>query len=83
MLLSAPVVWWGGSIFYIRAYESVRNRSLNMFTLIALGTATAWSYSAVAVLFPNIFPENLSMHMGVIPVYFEAAAVITALVLLG
>lgn len=83
MILSAPVVWWGGSIFYIRAWESVRNRSLNMFTLIALGTATAWIYSAVAVLVPHIFPENLSMHMGVIPVYFEAAAVITALVLLG
>lgn len=83
MILSAPVVWWGGSIFYVRAWESVRNRSLNMFTLIALGTATAWIYSAVAVLFPHIFPENLSMQMGVIPVYFEAAAVITALVLLG
>lgn len=83
MILSAPVVWWGGSIFYIRAWESVRNRSLNMFTLIALGTATAWIYSAVAVLFPHIFPENLSMQMGVVPVYFEAAAVITALVLLG
>lgn len=83
MLLSAPVVWWGGSIFYVRAWESVRNRSLNMFTLIALGTGSAWIYSAVAVLFPHIFPENLSMHMGVIPVYFEAAAVITTLVLLG
>lgn len=83
MILSAPVVWWGGSIFYVRAYESVRNRSLNMFTLIALGTGSAWIYSVVAVLFPNIFPENLSMHMGVVPVYFEAAAVITALVLLG
>ncbi|MDO9055007.1 MAG: heavy metal translocating P-type ATPase [Sulfuricurvum sp.] len=82
MLLSIPVVWWGGSIFYVRAWESIRNRSLNMFTLIALGTATAWIYSAVAVLFPHIFPENLSMH-GVIPVYFEAASVITALVLLG
>lgn len=83
MFLSAPVVWWGGSIFYIRAWESVRNRSLNMFTLIALGTATAWSYSAAAVLFSNLFPENLLTHMGVVPVYFEAAAVITALVLLG
>lgn len=82
MLLSIPVVWWGGSIFYVRAWESIRNRSLNMFTLIALGTATAWIYSAVAVLFPHIFPENLSMH-GVIPVYFEASSVITALVLLG
>ncbi|AFV97054.1 MULTISPECIES: heavy metal translocating P-type ATPase [unclassified Sulfuricurvum] len=83
MFLSVPVVWWGGSIFYIRAWESVRNRSLNMFTLIALGTATAWSYSAAAVLFSNLFPENLLTHMGVVPVYFEAAAVITALVLLG
>ncbi|MDD5160154.1 MAG: heavy metal translocating P-type ATPase [Sulfuricurvum sp.] len=83
MILSIPVVWWGGFIFYVRAWESVRNRSLNMFTLIALGTATAWTYSAVAVLFPHIFPENLSMQMGVVPVYFEAASVITALVLLG
>ncbi|MCX6062501.1 MAG: heavy metal translocating P-type ATPase [Campylobacterales bacterium] len=83
MFLSAPVVWWGGSIFYVRAWESIRNRSLNMFTLIALGTSTSWIYSAVAVLFPAIFPENLSMHMGIIPVYFEAAAVITTLVLLG
>lgn len=82
MLLSAPVVWWGGSIFYVKAWESIRNRSLNMFTLIALGTGSAWIYSAVAVLVPALFPENLFMH-GIIPVYFEAAAVITALVLLG
>jgi len=82
MLLSIPVVWWGGSIFYTRAWESIRNRSLNMFTLIALGTGSAWIYSAVAVLFPSLFPENLFMH-GVIPVYFEASSVITALVLLG
>ncbi|HEX5624134.1 MAG TPA: HAD-IC family P-type ATPase, partial [Sulfuricurvum sp.] len=82
MILSIPVVWWGGSIFYFLAWESIRNRSLNMFTLIALGTGSAWIYSAVAVLFPALFPENLSMH-GVIPVYFEAASVITALVLLG
>lgn len=82
MLLSIPVVWWGGSIFYVRAWESIRNRSLNMFTLIALGTGSAWIYSAFAVLFPSLFPENLSMH-GVIPVYFEASSVITALVLLG
>ncbi|MDD4856163.1 MAG: heavy metal translocating P-type ATPase [Sulfuricurvum sp.] len=83
MFLSVPVVWWGGWIFYLRAWESVRNRSLNMFTLIALGTGSAWIYSAIAVLFPNIFPENLSMQMEVVPVYFEAASVITALVLLG
>ncbi|MDD2784189.1 MAG: heavy metal translocating P-type ATPase [Sulfuricurvum sp.] len=82
MILSIPVVWWGGSIFYVLAWESIRNRSLNMFTLIALGTGSAWFYSAVAVLFPAIFPENLSMD-GVIPVYFEASSVITALVLLG
>lgn len=82
MLLSIPVVWWGGAIFYVRAWESIRNRSLNMFTLIALGTGSSWIYSAVAVLFPSLFPENLSME-GVIPVYFEAASVITALVLLG
>jgi Cu+-exporting ATPase len=82
MLLSIPVVWWGGSIFYVRAWESIRNRSLNMFTLIALGTGSAWIYSAIAVLFPALFPENLFMH-GVIPVYFEASSVITALVLLG
>ncbi len=82
MLLSIPVVWWGGSIFYVRAWESIRNRSHNMFTLIALGTGSAWIYSAIAVLFPALFPENLTMH-GVIPVYFEASSVITALVLLG
>lgn len=83
MVLSIPVVWWSGWIFYVRAYDSIRHRSLNMFTLIAIGTASAWGYSSVAVLFPAWFPSELFDKSGVIPVYFEAAAVITALVLLG
>jgi len=83
MVLSIPVVWWSGSVFYVRAYDSIRHRSLNMFTLIAIGTASAWGYSTVAVLFPSWFPPELFDKSGVIPVYFEAAAVITALVLLG
>ncbi len=83
LVLATPVVIWGGWIFYVRAVQSVINRSLNMFTLIGLGVSVAWSYSVVAVLFPGIFPESVFNKFGVVPVYFEAAAVITALVLLG
>ena len=82
LILSAPVVWWGGWIFFVRGWHSLLSRNLNMFTLIALGVGSAWLYSASAVFFPALFPENLFMH-GVVPVYFEAASVITALVLLG
>ncbi|MFZ5374448.1 MAG: YHS domain-containing protein, partial [Campylobacterota bacterium] len=82
LILSAPVVWWGGWSFFTRALASLRTRNFNMFTLIAMGIGTAWIYSAVAVIFPGIFPPHMTMH-GVVPVYFEAAAVITALVLLG
>lgn len=83
MALATPVVVWGGWIFYVRAWQSVVKRSLNMFTLIGLGVAVAWLYSMVAALAPGIFPRSVFNAMGVVPVYFEAAAVITALVLLG
>ena len=83
LLLATPVVIWGGRIFYVRAWQSVVTRNLNMFTLIGLGVSVAWTYSMTGVLFPGIFPESVFNDMGVIPVYFEAAAVITALVLLG
>ncbi|MFN2375838.1 MAG: heavy metal translocating P-type ATPase, partial [Candidatus Binatia bacterium] len=82
-LLATPVVVGAGSVFFRRGYDSVRNRSLNMFTLIALGTGVAWLYSLVALLAPGIFPSTMLGHGGVVPVYFEAAAVIIALALLG
>src|SRR5512139_289390 len=81
-LLATPVVLWGGWPLFQRGWASLVNRSLNMFTLIALGVGVAWVYSIVALLVPGLFPPSLRMH-GVVPVYFEAAAVITALVLLG
>jgi len=83
MLLATPVVLWGGWPFFVRGWRSVVSWNLNMFTLIALGVGVAWSYSLVAVLMPGIFPQSVYNAMGVVPVYFEAAAVITALVLLG
>ena len=82
LLLATPVVLWGGWPFFVRAWQSIVNRSLNMFTLIGLGVAVAYVYSLVAELFPNAFPDSFREH-GVVPVYFEAAAVITTLVLLG
>jgi P-type Cu+ transporter len=83
LLLATPVVLWGGWPFFERAYRSVVNRSLNMFTLIGLGTAAAYIYSLVAVLAPELFPQT-ARHHGEFPgVYFEAAAVIVTLVLLG
>ncbi len=82
-LLSTPVVLWGGWPFFHRGWASIINRSLNMFTLIALGTGTAYFYSFAATLFPNIFPASFRTHGGTPAVYFEAAAVITTLVLLG
>jgi len=81
--LATPVVLWGGWPFFVRGWQSVRTWNLNMFTLIALGVSVAWVYSVVALLFPQIFPPIMRMEGGLVHVYFEAAAVITALVLLG
>ncbi len=81
--LATPVVLWGGWPFFVRGWQSVRTWNLNMFTLIGLGVGVAWLYSMVALLFPGIFPPNMHQEGGTVPVYFEAAAVITALVLLG
>ena len=81
--LATPVVLWGGWPFFVRGWQSVRTWNLNMFTLIALGVSVAWVYSVVALLFPGIFPPIMQMEGGLVHVYFEAAAVITALVLLG
>ncbi len=83
LILSSPVVLIAGWPLFQRGWRSIVNRSLNMFTLIALGTGTAYVYSAIAAITPSIFPESFRDHMGRIPVYFEAAAVITTLVLLG
>jgi len=80
--LSTPVVLWAGWPFFVRGWSSLANRSLNMFTLIALGIGTAYGYSVMAILVPRLFPATFRMD-GVVPVYFEAAAVITVLVLLG
>ncbi len=82
-LLATPVVLWGGWPLLLRGWASLVNRSLNMFTLIALGVGVAWTYSVVALIAPALFPPVLRMADGRVPVYFEAAAVITALVLLG
>jgi Cu+-exporting ATPase len=81
--LATPVVLWGGWPFFVRGWQSVVSWNLNMFTLIGLGVGVAWVYSVVALLFPQIFPPNMLHEGGTVPVYFEAAAVITALVLLG
>ena len=83
LLLGTPVVLWAGWPFFTRAVASVKNRSLNMFTLIALGTGAAWLYSVVGTLAPELFPQALRGHDGSVAIYFEAAAVITVLVLLG
>ncbi len=83
LILASPVVLWGGWPFFVRARQSVVNRSLNMFTLIGLGVGVAYAYSLVATLLPDLFPQSFRGHGGTVPVYFEAAAVITTLVLLG
>jgi Cu+-exporting ATPase len=84
LLLSSPVVLWGGWPFYVRFWQSIKNKSLNMFTLIGIGVAVAYAYSLIAVLFPQIFPESFRDHMtGEVGLYFEAASVIVTLVLLG
>ena len=80
--LTTPVVLWAGGFFFTRAWQSIVNRSLNMFTLIAVGVGAAYVYSVVAVIAPGIFPESFRRH-GEVDLYFEAAAVITTLVLLG
>jgi Cu+-exporting ATPase len=83
LALSTPVVLWGGWPFFVRAWASVVHRSPNMFTLIAMGTGTAYFYSLIAAIFPSIFPDSFRGHGGEVAVYFEPAAVITTLVLLG
>jgi len=83
MALASPVVLWGGWPFFARGWRSVVNRSPNMFTLIALGTGAAYGESVIATIAPGWFPASFRIGMGEAPVYFEAAAVITALVLLG
>jgi P-type Cu+ transporter len=82
-LLSTPVVWWAGWPFFVRGARSFRHGHWNMFTLIALGVGAAWSYSTAAFLLPGLFPPAMHAHDGVVDVYFEAAAVIVVLVLLG
>ena len=82
-VLASPVVLWGGWPFFVRAWQSIVNRSLNMFTLIGLGVAVAYIYSVIATTLPDIFPHSFRAHGGGVAVYFEAAAVITTLVLLG
>ncbi len=82
-VLATPAVLWGGWPIFQRGWASLVNRNLNMFTLIALGVGVAWTYSVVAMLLPGIFPPEMRSMGGTVPVYFEAAAVIMALVLLG
>ena len=83
LILATPVVLWCGLPFFVRGWQSLVNRSLNMFTLIALGVGVAYLYSLIATIAPGLFPHSFRTHGDSVPVYFEAAAVITALVLLG
>ncbi|MBS1269528.1 MAG: Copper-transporting P-type ATPase [Gammaproteobacteria bacterium] len=83
LLLATPVVLWAGAPFFTRFWSSLINRSLNMFTLVGLGVGVAYGYSVVAAVFPGLFPPSFRDAHGEVPVYFEAAAVITTLVLLG
>jgi len=83
LVLATPVVLWGGWPFFVRGWQSILNRSLNMFTLIGLGVAVSYLYSLVAKLFPGIFPPSFRLGGGEVAVYFEAAAAIVTLVLLG
>ena len=83
LVLSTPVVVWAGAPFFVRGWQSLQSRHLNMFTLIAIGTGMAWLYSVAATILPGLFPAGLRSHDGAVPSYFEAAAVITVLVLLG
>lgn len=81
--LATPVVFWGGYPFFVRGWQSIKTWNLNMFTLISIGVGAAWGYSIAALLAPQIFPATMQSETGLVAVYFEAAAVITALVLLG
>jgi Cu+-exporting ATPase len=83
LVFATPVVLWAGWPFLLRGWNSLRSRNLNMFTLIALGTGIAWAFSVVAVVAPALFPAAFRDHHGAVAVYFEAASVITVLVLLG
>ncbi len=83
LVIATPVVLWAGWPFFVRGWRSILTRNLNMFTLIAMGTGVAWVYSVIATLAPNIFPAAFRGPEGAVAVYFEAAAVITVLVLLG
>jgi Cu+-exporting ATPase len=83
LALATPAVLWGGAPFFRRGWDSLRNRRLNMFTLIALGTGVAYVYSFVAALLPGLFPASFRTPDGGVPLYFEAASVVVALVLLG
>ncbi len=83
LVLATPVVLWGGWPFFVRAVQALQHRTANMFTLIALGTGAAWVYSAAATAAPDLFPAGFRDAHGAVPVYFEAAAVIVTLVLLG
>ena len=83
LILTSPVVLWCGWPFFVRAWQSIVNRYLNMFTLIGLGVGVAYIFSVVATIAPGIFPQSFRAHGGGVPVYFESAAVITSLVLFG
>jgi Cu+-exporting ATPase len=83
LALATPVVWWGGWPFFLRGAASLRHLHFNMFTLISLGTGVAWGYSTVAALAPDVFPAAFRGHHGEVGLYFEAAAVIVTLVLVG
>lgn len=82
-LLATPVVLWGGLPFFKRGWASLKSKNFNMFTLIGLGTGVAYSFSLTGTFLPSLFPESIKVHGGMVPLYYEAAAVITALVLLG
>ncbi len=83
LLLATPVVLWGGWPFFERGWDSLKTRHLNMFTLVAIGTGIAYIYSLIATFFPHLFPESIRVHGGMVPLYYEAAAVIVTLVLVG
>jgi P-type Cu+ transporter len=83
LVFATPVVLWAGWPFFVRGWQSIVTRNLNMFTLVAMGTGVAYVYSVVGTIAPNLFPETFRAHGGAVAVYFEAAAVITVLVLLG
>ncbi|MCK4875160.1 MAG: heavy metal translocating P-type ATPase, partial [Sulfurimonas sp.] len=82
-LLASPVVFWGGAPFFVRGYQSIKTWNLNMFTLISIGVGAAYIYSLVALFLPEVFPPLMQTKDGLVHVYFEAAAVIITLVLLG